>query len=311
MVTVLFAAKAERWPIYEQPLRMAFAHAGLNSVNLVTVAEPQSVDYIVYAPNSDLQDFTPFTNLKAVFSLWAGVETIVGNATLRVPLTRMVDDGLSEGMVEWCVGHTLRAHLGMDEHIHGQDGVWRNETIPPLARDRKVCILGLGALGKAVAEALVALRFQVFGWARSPKTIAGVTCFHGADGLLPALQHAEIAILLLPDTPATTNILNAEALDTMPRGAQILNPGRGPLIEDDALLTALNCGQIKHATLDVFRVEPLPIEHPFWAHPQVTVTPHIASETRPSTAAQVIAENLVRAETGTTLLHVVDRDLGY
>jgi len=118
-------------------------------------------------------------------------------------------------------------------------------------------------------------------------------------------------ILLLPDTPATNNILNADTLAMLPKGARIINPGRGPLIDDAALLEALDSGQVGHATLDVFRVEPLPADDPYWAHPNVTVTPHIAAETRASTASQVIAENIRRGEAGEPFLHLVDRSLGY
>lgn len=309
--TILFAAKYERWATYEPHLRHALAAAGISDQNLTTQADPATVDYIVYAPNSEVQDFTPYTRLKAVLNLWAGVEDVTGNETLKVPLARMVDEGLTEGMVEYCVSHTLRHHLGMDAHIHGQDGVWRVGIVPPLARNRPVAVLGLGALGQATAKALRGLGFPVSGWSRSAKEIDGIQTFHGADGLKAALTESQIVILLLPDTPATENILDAETLAALPKGAVLINPGRGPLIDDDALLHALNTGQIAHATLDVFRQEPLPENHPFWAHPKITVTPHIASETRPDTASQVIAENIRRGEANLPFLHLVDRAHGY
>ncbi len=308
---ILFAARPERWETYETPLRRALAAAGVSDAGLTLEAAPETVDYIVYAPNSDVQDFTPFTRLKAVLNLWAGVEEVVGNETLNVPLARMVDSGLTDGMVEWCVGHVMRHHLGMDAHIHGQDGEWRNGVVPPLARDRSVVVFGLGALGTAVVQALVGLGFKVSGWARSEKQIEGVTCHAGKAGLNQALAQSEIAVLLLPDTPATTDLFNADRLARMPEGAVIINPGRGPLIDDAALLEALESGQIGHATLDVFRVEPLPKDDPYWAHPKVTVTPHIASETRADTASEVIAENIRRGEAGEPFLHLVDRELGY
>ena len=308
-VNILFAAKSESWDAYRAPLGQALAAAGVDA-DLRTDFAPEAVDYIVYAPSSTVQDFTPYTRLKAVLNLWAGVEDVVGNDTLRVPLTRMVDHGLTQGMVEWVAGHVLRHHLGIDAQLFGQDGVWR-KTVPPLAQDRGVVVLGLGELGLAAARALAGLGFDVTGWSRSPKTEDGMRALHGREGLDAALARAEIAVLLLPDTAATRNILNAQTLARMPRGAVIVNPGRGTLIDDDALLAALDSGQIGHATLDVFRTEPLPPEHPFWAHPKVTVTPHIASETRTETAAQVIAENVRRGEAGEPFLHLVDRDLGY
>ena len=309
MINVLFAARPERWTTYEAPLRRALANAGIEA-NLATDLPPAEVDYIVYAPNSDLQDFTPYTRAKAVLNLWAGVEKITGNETLKIPLARMVDPGLTTGMVEWVTGHVLRYHLGMDAHIVNPDHRWEPEA-PPLARERDVVILGLGALGTACAQALLGLGFRVTGWSRSAKDVAGVTCLHGDAGLSKALSQAQIAVTLLPDTPATTDLLNADTLAQMPRGAYLINPGRGPLIDDDALIAALDDGQIAHATLDVFRIEPLPQDHAIWAHPQVTVTPHIAAETRAVTASEAVVENIRRGEAGEPFLNLVDRTLGY
>ena len=308
-VTILFAARPERWAEYEQPLRTALEKTGL-TYRLGTDFPPEEVDYIVYAPNSPLQDFTPYTRAKAVLNLWAGVESISPNPTLHLPLARMVGGGLTEGMVEWVTGHTLRHHLGIDAHIVNPSNQWKPQ-VPPMASERPVTILGLGELGLACGRALAALGFPVSGWSRSPKSAPGIACHHGPDGLKTALQGAEIVILLLPNTPATENSLNAETLALMAPGSFVINPGRGTLIDDDALLAALDSGQIAHATLDVFRTEPLPADHPFWAHEKVTVTPHIASETRPGPASEVIVENIRRGEAGEPFLHLVDRAAGY
>ncbi|SEQ11096.1 2-hydroxyacid dehydrogenase [Thalassovita taeanensis] len=308
-VNILFSDSPERWATYEMPLRRALTKAGIEA-DLRTDFAPEDVDYIVYAPSSPLQDFTPYTRAKAVLNLWAGVENVVGNETLKIPLARMVDDGLTRGMVEWVAGHVLRHHLNIDFALNRQDGTWTRH-VPPLARDRRVTILGLGELGRACGQALAGLGFPVTGWSRSQKDVPGMTCLSGDAGLKQALARADIAVLLLPQTPETENVLNAETLALMPKGAVIINPGRGPLIDDAALLAALDSGQIGHATLDVFRVEPLPADHPYWAHPHVTVTPHIASETRPDTAAEVVAENVRRGEAGLPFVHVVDRKLGY
>ncbi len=294
---------------FAAPIVKALKALGL-SAELSRNHTPETVDYIVYAPNGPVNDFSPFSQLKAVLSLWAGVEKIVDNPTLNVPLTRMVDSGLREGMVEWVVAHVLRYHLGIDRQIADQNGVW-NPVFPPLARQRKVAILGLGALGAACARGLADLNFQVTGWSRSPKHIDMVTARHGAAGLKPTLQENEIFVLLLPQTPATENLINETTLALMPRGAQIINPGRGTLIKDRALLEALDTGQIGHATLDVFRCEPLPPVHPYWSHPNVTVTPHVASETRADTAAALIAENIRLNEAGKKMKFLVDRNIGY
>ena len=309
MLTILMAAGADNFARYRPHLLSALAKVGI-AADLVQDAAPQSVDYIIYAPSDPLQDFTPFTRAKAVLSLWAGVERIVGNASLTQPLCRMVDPALTEGMVEWVTGHALRHHLGLDRYIINPGRIW-DPTCPPLARDRKVAMLGMGALGEACARALLALNFGVEGWTRSPKTLTGITCHHGHDGLRQALAGANIVVTLLPRTPDTENTLNAETLGWTKPGAVILNPGRGALIDDAALLAALDSGQIGHATLDVFRVEPLPQDHPFWAHPRVTVTPHIAADTRPDTSAEVIVENIRRGEIGAPFINLVDRARGY
>lgn len=304
-LTVLLAAGDGVFEEYDAPLRAGFAAQGLDAA-LVTDAAPESVDYIIYAPSSPLRNFAPFTRCRAVLSLWAGVERIVGNPTLTQPLARMVDPSLTQGMVEYVTGHVLRYHLGLDRPTR----TW-NPVVPPLAQDRPVGVLGLGELGRACAQALLALGFDVAGWSRSPRDVGGIACHHEAEGLHAVLARSEILVTLLPDTRATTNILNAVSLAQLPRGARIINPGRGTLIDDSALLAAMDSGQIGGATLDVFRIEPLPDDHPYWAHPSVTVTPHIAAATRPDTASQVIIRNIARVEAGQPLLHEVSRAAGY
>ena len=309
MINVLFSAEDHDWVDYQDPLTAAFAKAGLD-VSLGRDHAPDTVDYIIFTPKGPLTDFTPYTRCKAVLGLWAGVENIVTNETLTMPLARMVDDGLTQGMIEWVVGHAMRHHLDLDRHLLATDAEW-DPVMPPLSRDRPVTILGLGTLGAACGQALGRLGFPVTGWSRSNKTIDGIACLSGDSALNSALSTAQIVVLLLPLTPETTNILNAETLAALPKGAVILNPGRGALIDDEALLEALDTGQIGHATLDVFREEPLPADNPYWHDPKVTVTPHIASTTRPATASDVIAENIQRRENGLPLLHLVDRRAGY
>lgn len=308
MITVLFATPA-LWDEYRPALQAALARLD-PSARLVQDADPASVDYIIYAPASPLQDFTPFVRCKAVLNLWAGVERIVGNPTLTQPLCRMVDPALTESMVEWVVGHALRHHLGLDRHIVNPGHVW-DPKVPPLARERPVAMLGMGALGTAAARALLALNFPVTGWSRTPKSVSGIPCHHGDDGLATVLRGAQIVVTLLPLTPETERLITPERLSLLAPGAFLLNPGRGALIDDEALLAALDSGQLGHATLDVFRTEPLPQDHPFWAHSRVTVSPHIAADTRPHTSAEVIVENIRRGEAGEPFLHLVDRARRY
>lgn len=302
---VYFAAGAKAWPEYEAPLTKALAGTG---ATIVTEApDPAAVDYIIFAPGGDIEDFTPFTRAKAVLNLWAGVEKIVGNPTLTQPLCRMVDPSLTEGMVEWVTGQVLRFHLGLDRFIDRAPH-W-DQHVPPLARERPVTVLGMGELGAACGQALAGLNFPVTGWSRTPRDVPAIRCLSGDVGA--ALDGAQIVVLLLPNTPDTQNVLNAETLALLAPGAAVINPGRGPLIDDDALLAALESGQVAHATLDVFRQEPLPAEHPYWHHPNVTVTPHVAASTRASGVSHSIAENIRRGEAGEPFLHLVDRTRGY
>ncbi len=304
---VFFAAPPPSWDRWAPALR-----AACPEIELCREGDPASFDAVIHAPGypagGQEMDFRPFTRARLVQSLWAGVERIVGNETLTQPLCRMVDPGLAQGMSEWCLGWTMRFHLGMDHYR--QDGVWRNALVPPLASSRKVTILGMGELGRAVAATLRGVGFAVTGWSASGRAVPGVRML-GAAALAQALGQAEVLISLLPDTPQTRGLLDARRLAMLPRGAVLLNPGRGTVLNDEALLAELNTNRLGHAVLDVFRTEPLPPAHPFWRHQRVTVTPHVAAETRPLTAAPVVAENLRRAMDGRPLLHLVDRARGY
>ncbi|MCR8726616.1 2-hydroxyacid dehydrogenase [Frigidibacter sp. ROC022] len=310
---ILFSAPPDFWADYAEVLPEALAAQGLQA-DLAPVGTadwaPETVDYLVFAPSGPISDFSVYTNAKAVLSLWAGVETVVGNPTLTQPLCRMVDVGIAEGMMQWVVAHVLRHHVGLDAHVVNPGHLWK-PTHPPLTHERPIGVLGLGELGQVCAKALAGLGFPVSGWSRNARDVPGIDCQSGPEGLETVLRRSEILVLLLPKTPETENILDARRLALMPEGAVIVNPGRGALIDDAALIATLDSGRIGHATLDVFRTEPLPQDHPFWAHPRVTVTPHVAATTRPATASKVIAENIRRNESGEPLLYRVDRAAGY
>lgn len=300
---VLFAAPVSMWDAWSKALM-----AACPEMELVREGAPAGMDAIIYAPGGEIEDLSPYRNARLVQSLWAGVERIVGNKTLTQPLARMVDPGLAQGMSEFCTGWAMRAHLGMDVYL--QDGVWRRDQVPPLACERGITILGMGELGRAVGQMLSGIGFRVTGWSASGRPVEGLEVLAEAQ-LDEALARAEILISLLPDTPETVGLLNAKRLAAVPRGAWLINPGRGTVMDDDALIEALASGLLAHAVLDVFRTEPLPSDHPFWDHPKITVTPHIAAETRPETAAAAVAENLRRAMRGEEILYVVDRAKGY
>lgn len=310
MLRLLLAVSPADLAEFTEPIRAACADAGL-AVDLSPDHPEETADYIILAPSGRIPDFARARRARAVLSLWVGVERIVGLPGLTQPLTRMVGPGLTASMVEYVTAHTLRHHVGIDRDILCSPGDWAPRQQRPAA-ERPVTILGLGELGAACATALATLGFPVTGWSRTPRRHPALCqCLHGAAGLAPALTGAAIIVTLLPLTPETTNILDASRLALPAPGAVLINPGRGALIDDEALLAALDAGRIGHATLDVFRTEPLPRDHPFWHHPRITVTPHIAASTPTADAARLVAENIRRSEAGLPLLHEVDRSRGY
>ena len=274
--------------------------------------DPARVEYLVFSHSGPVMDFAPYTGLKLVQNIWAGVEKVLTMPSLpdNVPFARMVEPGMTLGMRDYVVAHVMRYHAEIDTVIHGIGGGW-TAPVPPLAQERRVGVLGLGTLGGTVAQALVALGFDVAGWSRSPRDVPGVETHAGPAGLAAVLARSEILVCLLPRTPETENLLDAANLALLPKGARIVNAGRGELIDDAALVAALDSGHLDHATLDVFRQEPLPADHPFRDNPRVTVTPHIASVTRPSTAAETVIAQIRRGLAGEPFAHVVDRDRGY
>ncbi len=282
-------------------------------VQVAPEAPPDQIDYLVYNIDGGLSEFSAYPRLRAILNTWAGVEAVVGKVSwpAHVPFCRMAESGMTDGMSEYFVGHTMRYLLDIDRAVaQSQAGTWQ-KYLPKLARQTTVGVLGLGVLGSTTAAKLCTLGFNVLGWSRSQKDLPDITCHAGSEGLAEVLGQAEILILILPLTAETENLLNAETLARLPRGACVINAGRGPLIDDDALLAALASGHVRHATLDVFRTEPLPADHPYWRHGQVTVTPHIAAETRVDTAVESILDQIARDLDGLELLHVVDPARGY
>ncbi|GHA45626.1 glyoxylate/hydroxypyruvate reductase A [Amylibacter ulvae] len=310
MTKILYAGNADDWDEYRIQMQAALRNAGLNMLISNQCDDPEAVEYILYAPNGPIQDLTPFKNLKLVQSLWAGVEVALANETITQPLARMVDIGMSIGMSDYVMGQILRHHLRTDKFSHAEIGDW-DMSPPPLSIDRTVAFLGLGALGTYCAQKVADYGFRTIGWSRSLKSIDTIASFSGDDGLQTVLEQADIIVLLLPNTPHTTNIINADLIARMKDGVAIINPGRGPLIDDDALLAALDSGKVSSATLDVFHTEPLPVDHRYWTHPNVLVTPHVASSTRIDSASKIVVENIRRGEHGEAFLHLVDRSAGY
>ncbi len=275
------------------------------------VKDPTAVEAIlVWIPPEG--GLARFPNLKAIQSLGAGVNQLDLKSLPRgVPVARLVDPGLTVSMRDYCIWAVLRHYRGLDAHAANQPQKKWVYYIPPPKSAVSVGVMGLGELGGEVARAVADLGFSVRGWARSPKTIERVACFSGSDGLAAFAGKTDILICLLPLTAETRGILARPLFEMLPKGARLINVGRGDHLVERDLLDALESGRIARATLDVFAREPLPPEHPFWSHPQITVTPHVAAFGSAVTAAPVVVENLRRALARKPLLNQVDIDRGY
>jgi glyoxylate/hydroxypyruvate reductase A len=274
--------------------------------------ERADVQYaVVWKPPADSLRALP--NLKAIFSLGAGVDYLFTNTELPedVPLVRLIDPALTEGMTEYVLYHVLHYHRYMSAYEAQQrQRVWR-ELPQVRPGDRTIGIMGLGVIGGDIAAKLVLFGFSVAGWSRSAKRLPQVRSFFGREQLEPFLKLSEILVCVLPLTPETEGILNKNTLAALPCGACLISAGRGGHVIEQDLLAALDGGHIAGATLDVFDTEPLPAEHPFWTHPKVTVTPHVASITNPFTASMQVADNIRRLQQGEPLVGVVDRQRRY
>jgi glyoxylate/hydroxypyruvate reductase len=254
-----------------------------------------------------------YPNLQLIQSLWAGVDRLLGDPTLpaAVPIARLVDPALTQAMVESVCTHVLMQHRQIPQYLRQQrDKVWA--ALPqPSASECTVGILGFGTLGTRCAEALHALGFRVAGWATRTDDSSRFPVSIGSDGFVDLLSQSQIIVNLLPSTGQTFGILNRDAFALMRSGSALINVGRGAQVVDDDLLDALDTGRISHAILDVFVREPLPPDHRYWTHDRVTVLPHVAATTTPSTAAAIVAENIGRLRRGEPLHRLVDRSRGY
>ncbi|MXQ10545.1 2-hydroxyacid dehydrogenase [Microvirga makkahensis] len=249
-----------------------------------------------------------YPNLEVVFSAGAGTEQFTSDLVpLQIPVVRMVEPGIASGMAEYVTFGVLMLHRDMLEYIADQRrATWSPRLIVPAPR-RRVGIMGLGTLGLATLEQLRTFGFQLSGWNRSARFIEGVTTYAGNGELEAFLAPCDILVCLLPLTDETRGILSSRLFAALPPGAGVVNAGRGGHLVEADLLDALESGQIRGAVLDVFATEPLPQDHPFWKHPQILVTPHIASMTQPETAAKVVIANIRRHQAGEPLINVVDR----
>ena len=254
------------------------------------------------------------SDLKAIFNLGAGVDAILqlGDALpAGVPVVRLDDAGMAMQMAEYVSHAVLRYFRRFDEfETQARDHQWRFLK-PRRKEDFSVGILGMGVLGARVAGALLALGFPVHGWSRSRKEIAGVQSHAGPGELDDFLAQSQVLVCVLPLTPQTTGILNRETLARLPKGAYLINVARGAHLVEQDLLDLLDEGHLGGATLDVFREEPLPSDHPFWNQPRITITPHISALTLRGDSVRQIATKIKQMERGQPVAGLVDRTKGY
>lgn len=270
-----------------------------------------AVEYLAaWQPPPDL--LTRLPNLKVLFSVGAGVDHLnLSTVSEHVQVVRMVEPGIINGMVEYVCMSVLALHRNLFDYQRQQaNAVWRELDVVP-ASSRRVGVMGLGVLGQAVLERLGMFGYDRSGWNRSQKDIPGVRCYAGPATLESFLGQCDILICLLPLTDATRGLLDARLFAALPRGAALINVGRGAQLVSQDLLAALDSGQLSTAILDVTEPEPLPVAHPFWRHPRIILTPHIASMTQVHSAAQVLLNNLRRHQRGEPLHDVIDRRKGY
>jgi glyoxylate/hydroxypyruvate reductase A len=265
-------------------------------------------------------ELATFPNLHLIVSVGAGVDHLFGDKTLPdVPIVRYVDPDLTTRMVQYVVLHTLFHVRRMSEHLLQQrEARW--EYLPePMPSEVRVGIMGIGVLGQAAAKALTALGYKLRGWSRSPKTVEGVDCFAGSDGLDAFLAATDILVVLLPLTPDTRHVINADLiakLSTSGRhhrlpGPVLINAGRGGLQVEDDIRQCLSEGTLYAASLDVFETEPLPAESPLWQLENLVITPHNAAESATESIVQYFIRQITRLEAGEPLENVVDSKIGY
>jgi len=288
---------------------------GLNIPDLNIKVWPETgntedIDYAVVW-NHPEGELLKYPNLKVIASYGAGVDHIFKDKDLpqKITITRLVDDSLTHQMCEYIAGVIQNHRLRLTEYREYQAaGIWAPKKV---RSGNRVCVLGLGQIGQHVAQYLTLIGMTVSGWSQSPKNIDNVTTFHGQETLMQALGDADYIVCLLPLTPKTEDILNAELFNKLKKGAYLINAGRGGHLNENDLLDALYQEKLSGACLDVFRTEPLPDDHPFWRHPKISLTPHIAGITNMPQAARQLLENYDNMKNNRPFINIVDLQKGY
>ena len=263
-----------------------------------------------WEPSAELIASLP--NLEVLFSVGAGVDQFDLSAIPpQIKVVRMVEPRLTQGMAEYAVLGVLALHRNLVDYVAAQrERRWAPIDLVP-AEQRRVGVMGLGEMGMAAIEALRPFGFQLAGWSRSKREIAGVESFAGNDALGDFLARCDILICLLPLTDETRGILCRRHLALLPRGAGLVNAARGAHLVEADLIDALDSGQVGGAVLDVLNEEPPPADHPFWHHPRIIMTPHMASNTDSATGGRAVLDNVLRHERGEPMHGEICRDRGY
>lgn len=252
---------------------------------------------VVWAhPQGDLANYP---KLKAIFNLGAGADWLEADTNLPpVPVVRLLDPSVGVNMSQYVLYWVMHNHRGYGVYQHQQSHQQWSRFQVVNAEDYCVTVLGLGLIGECIAKTLSANSYRTQGWNRSPKTVTNVKCFSGVDGLHKALAKTDVLVNCLPHNEATEQLINADLINALPKGAHLINVSRGGVVDHNAVLDALSKQHLSSATLDTFSEEPLVKNSPLWHHPKVRITPHMSGATYPNTSAKVIADNIKRMDQG-------------
>ncbi|MCP9198528.1 glyoxylate/hydroxypyruvate reductase A [Gramella sp. GC03-9] len=287
-------------------------HPGLNIYVYPEEHDPEEVEFAL-TWNHPRGLFKNYPNLKVIASMGAGVDHILSDEGLPedVRVTRVIDETLTEDMGDFVLSQVMNHIRGLHYYAKVQQKKKWDQFQYKRPQNTKVGIMGLGVLGNAVAEKLNKNFFKVYAWSRTEKSCSNVTCYHGKDQLEEFLQNSEVLVCLLPLTEDTENILNSDLFDMLPEGAYIINVARGQHLVEHDLMKMIDSGHLSGASLDVFREEPLPEDHPFWEHSKINITPHIASVTKPESVVPQIVDNYERMKENEPLKNKVELEKGY
>ncbi len=267
---------------------------------------------IVWKPPKALFELNP--NLKAAINYGAGIDAILAmdSVPAHIPIVRLEDAGMAQQMAEYALYGVIHHDRHMQVYAAQQrQSHWEQHEDRANLQRPAVGVMGLGEMGGHVAKKIAAFGYEVRGWSKSPRSLEGIKCFAGSAAFSEFLSESNVLVCMLPLTDSTRGIINRKTLEALPKGAFLINAGRGAQVVESDVLAALESGQLAGALLDVFDPEPLPKESALWAHPNVIVTPHIAATTPIRDACAQIVEKIERMERGESVSGIVDRAVGY